>query len=76
MVQVCEEGIVVITSELDSTILRPLRGAGTIPQRRLSREFLRVAAKYPGLLRNRLNTTEDRQYLYEFPGDLTHMPRR
>ena len=61
-----------ITSELDSASLRPLRAPGGLPYRRMSREFLRVAARYPALLRSQPLHSQNQQYLYEFPGDLTH----
>ena len=61
-----------ITSELDASIVRPLRSSGTIPYQRLSREFLQAAARYPSVLRSKSASTWENRYLYEFPGDLTH----
>lgn len=61
-----------ITSELDSGALRPLRSPAGIPYHRLSRDFLRAASRNPGVLRSQALQPQRKQYLYEFPGDLTH----
>jgi hypothetical protein len=61
-----------ITSELDSYALRPLRALASLPYQKLSREYLRAASRYPTVLRGQPLTSRSRQYLYEFPGDLTH----